>query len=156
MEICRSKIFPFAMKFDPLEETPEYAMSRTGVMQLEGVFQRAQYSWYRGILPKAAYMLMAVNKGHYFINGNKRLALVCSMTFLYINGYVAKPHSTEEYYIWLQKHFSQVVFQDTGFHTEIGWAMYYLNKCIAADPRDFDTLKRLVERFLRFAFVKVE
>lgn len=42
---------------------------------------------YKTIFEKAATILESIAKNHPFIDGNKRTAFVCSVTFLEVNGY---------------------------------------------------------------------
>ena len=40
---------------------------------------------YPTLVDKVVYLFIQINKGHFFSNGNKRLALVCSTGFLIFN-----------------------------------------------------------------------
>lgn len=42
---------------------------------------------YTTIETKAAAIFYHINKGHIFPNGNKRLSIACTVTFLIVNGY---------------------------------------------------------------------
>jgi len=151
LEECYFGIFQSAIDFDVSEMTPHYGANKKGLEKLEGALERIKESYYRGKFEKAAYLLLTINKGHFFPNGNKRLALILSMYFLYKNDSVHKPISKESYKVWFGKNFGSFRLSKTTFNTVNGWAFYNLNKAIAADQRDFDTLKKLVEEYFRFS-----
>lgn len=81
---------------------------------------------YPGIFKKAAVLFFLVTKNHPFKNGNKRMALTLTLTFLYVNGYFLEISTNDLYKISLkvaadsQQPIEKVVelltglFEDTG------------------------------------------
>ena len=92
-------IFAFvAERYGREEEVPIYRDNRGGVAQLLGVLERARMDlYYPTLLDKATHLLLSINKGHFFSNGNKRLALVVTTTFLTINEKHLEENSKESY-----------------------------------------------------------
>lgn len=87
-----SRFYAFA------EEVPKYHNEHQGVELLLGVLTGAKMDeFYPTLLDKAAYLLVQINKGHFFSNGNKRLALVFSVGFLAINDKKLKQLQKEKY-----------------------------------------------------------
>jgi len=150
---CHKILFQIAIDFDISEDTPHYSVHKKGILELEGIFQRVQQSWYRGVLTKAAYLFVGINKGHFFPNGNKRLSLVIAIEFLYRNGFAKqKPIRKKTYAQWFGKHFPDYTLTHTQFPAVYEWAFYNLNKAVASDTKSsFDELKEKVEDFLRLA-----
>src|SRR3989338_7247081 len=68
------------------EEVPQYKNETPGMGKLLGVLEKARMDiYYPSLLDKATYLFVAINKGHFFSNGNKRLALVIALGFLALN-----------------------------------------------------------------------
>jgi prophage maintenance system killer protein len=67
------------------EEIPDYR-NEPGLPKLISVLQGARQDYYPTLTDKAAYLMVQINKGHFFSNGNKRLALACATVFLVMNG----------------------------------------------------------------------
>jgi len=68
------------------EEIPDYLSERSGIEKLAGIFQGVQQDiFYPDLTRKATYLLVQINKGHFFSNGNKRLALAIAVGFLAVN-----------------------------------------------------------------------
>lgn len=146
---CKIRLFRLAIEFDPSEQTPDFTLHQKGMTDLEGILERVQSDWYPDILNKAAYLFVAVNKGHLFLNGNKRLSLLVLLDFLYRNNYFHKRISRKKYTEWFQIEFPSYAVSDTTFHTLYGWAFYNLNKAVASNTvYNFDALKSKVEAFL--------
>lgn len=105
------------------------------------------------VLKKAAYLFVAINKNHPFVNGNKRLSLVVTLDFLYRNRFNRqKPITRKAYKNWFKKEFSSYKLVNKRFRTMYGWAFYNLNKAVASDKENsFDLLKLKVEA--SFAYV---
>ncbi|MBL4854057.1 MAG: type II toxin-antitoxin system death-on-curing family toxin [Robiginitomaculum sp.] len=53
--------------------------------QLEAALFRPQSGYYGDILAEAAALWESLSQNHPFVDGNKRTALVCMVTFLHIN-----------------------------------------------------------------------
>lgn len=146
---CKNSLFTEALKFDITEQTTDYITQTEGIAKLEGILVQIQQRYYRTFFQKAAYLFLAVNKGHFFENGNKRLALVLLVTFVYQNQGQFRVVSKQRYRNWFKKNFPDYTLRRTHFRYSIGWAFYNLNKATASSAdRDFDNLKKSVEDFL--------
>lgn len=69
------------------DPVPEYDKDPLGCSKIVSVLKSIQHSYYPNFYSKSAYLFLAINKGHYFINGNKRLAAVMLKIFYTLNGY---------------------------------------------------------------------
>lgn len=156
LQDCYEELFQIAMEFDASERAPDYRSNRKGLQELEGILKRVRESWYRGLIVKAAYLFVAICKGHLFINGNKRLSLIITLDFLYRNGFTRqKPVTRRSYRRWFAAEFPQYVLVNRRLPSTYGWAYYNLNKAIASDTvNSFNDLKWKVEKFLRFSVTK--
>lgn len=92
-------IFLFvAQRYGRQEEVPAYRSDVDGLAQLLGVLERTRMDvFYPKLLDKAVHLLIGINKGHFFTNGNKRLALVTTTAFLTLNGKHLKETSKDDY-----------------------------------------------------------
>ncbi len=97
------------MEFDASEQMPHYAFNKKGMTELEGIFERVRGPWYEGALAKAAYLFVAINKGHLFLNGNKRLSFIVMMDFLYRNDFRQKTIGHGVLVRWFHKEFPEYV-----------------------------------------------
>src|SRR3989344_1281686 len=80
------------------EEVPRYKDETPGMGKLLGVLEKAQMDmFYTSLLDKATYIFIAINKGHFFSNGNKRLALVIALGFLALNERRLRSFSRKKY-----------------------------------------------------------
>ena len=71
------------------EEVPHYQDEQSGIEKLKGVFQGVRMDeFYPDFFDKAAYLFIQINEGHFFSNGNKRLALVVTAVFVRINEFL--------------------------------------------------------------------
>jgi len=68
-------IFAFvAERYGRQEEVHEYRDNADGIAKLLGVLERARMdTYYPDLLDKATHLLIEINEGHFFSNGNKRL-----------------------------------------------------------------------------------
>src|SRR3989344_3621271 len=102
-------IFAFvAERYSRQEEVPIYRDNREGIAKLLGVLERARMdAYYPNLLDKATHLLIEINEGHFFSNGNKRLALVATTTFLIINGRRLEERPKESYKMLLSSLFPE-------------------------------------------------
>lgn len=149
LEDCFERLFDVALEFDESESTPHYADNHYGLESLNGVLERVQEYWYEGIYGKATYLFLAINKGHFFINGNKRLALILTLEFLKENGYTPKRIRLRKYLSWFENNFPNYKVSDKNFDRNYGWAFFNLNKAVADSQVDHDDLKEKVNKFLK-------
>lgn len=85
------------MRYTRIEEVPRYREEYRfdefcGVLR-----QAAADTYYPSIQDKATYLLIGIIQGHFFSNGNKRLALVVMAFFLSFNGFQLREKSKAEY-----------------------------------------------------------
>ena len=68
---------------------------------LEAAVFRCQSGYYADTIAEAAALWESLSQNHPFLDGNKRVAFACTVTFLHINGYVlhAEPDSIYEFII---------------------------------------------------------
>jgi prophage maintenance system killer protein len=78
------------------EEVPNYRNDKHGLSQLIGVLERVKMDYYPLLEDKVSYLFIQVNKGHFFSNGNKRLALVLAVGFLLFNDKDINNYSIEQ------------------------------------------------------------
>lgn len=145
---CKNRLFKIALDFDESENTPSYNINSIGVGKLEGVLFRCRESWYGNLQSKAAFLFVSINKGHYFVNGNKRLALIVVLEFLYVNKVLFKNYEKEKYKKWIEANFPEYEIVDRSFVKNFGWAFYNLNKAVANSKENFGVLKKKVANFL--------
>lgn len=147
-------IFTFVSeRYGRQEEVPVYADDRPGVDKLLGVLERAKMdTYYPDLLDKATHVLIGINKGHFFGNGNKRLALVAMTTFLTLNNRCLKENSKESYRALLSSLFpDHIEWLDFAEFTPTDFATYNLSIIIAdsgARNISHDDLKIKVRQFL--------
>lgn len=155
IEDCYIKLFQLAIEFDLNEKTPPYQENLDAVKNLEGILLNVQNpNYYKSFAQKYAYLILAINKGHHFINGNKRLALIISIVFAYINGYKVKNSTKLVYKNWFKEYFPDYNFINKDFKKKYGTAFYNLNIAIASSDKSFDELKVILENFFETFFIK--
>lgn len=148
-------IFSFvAERYGQQEEVPRYRENREGVAKLLGVLERARMDrYYPTLLDKATHLLLGINKGHFFSNGNKRLALVVTTAFLTLNDKHLDESSKEEYRNLLSSLFPEHrECSDFPEFTATDFATYNLSIIIADSGTyeiGYDVLKERVHTFLR-------
>ena len=115
-------------------------------------------NFYPTIFEKAAYLFCGLIEGHYFSNGNKRLALMSTVFFLGLNGYDLSDILREEGIKRLKKSFPFASLSIVPDIPEVVPELsYHLCKIVADSPTHqmrFDTLKKTVEQILSFLFIK--
>lgn len=136
------------------EEVPQYKLERMGFEKLCGVLEQAKSdTYYPNLLEKAVYILVSINKGHFFSNGNKRLALVTMTTFLDINQLSLKTESKDWYKDCLVDLFPEYAqWADFDDFTSTDFATYNLSIMIADSGVyniSHDELKRRILVFLQ-------
>ena len=147
-------IFGFvAERYGRQEEVPIYRDNREGIARLLGVLERARMdTYYPSVLDKATHLLVEINKGHFFSNGNKRLALVVTTAFLVINSKQLEERSKESYKTLLSSLFPEYKeCADFPEFTATDFATYNLSIIIADSGThnlEHETLKKRVRRFL--------
>ena len=152
-EEYRPPLFGYlAERYAKIEEVPNYKDERTGYEKLLAVLEQARAdTYYPELFDKVGYLLIQINKGHFFSNGNKRLALVATTVFLDINGKHLKALSKEEYRSLLGRLFPEYKdWSDFPDFSSTDFATYHLS-IIIADSGTFgivhDDLKMRVKAF---------
>lgn len=144
------------------EEVPDYTAERLGVDKLIGILNGVREdSYYPDVIQKAAYLLLQINKGHFFSNGNKRLALVTSVGFLAINDMALDPHRSKDvYHQQIQTLFPEfAAWEDQNNFSSEEFALYNISIIIADSQKyifgddPFNELKLRVTRFLSESLV---
>ena len=126
-------IFEFvSQRYSRIEEVPQYH-GEPGFEKFCGVLTQVQSdTYYPTLLDKAAYLLVNINKGHFFSNGNKRLALVVTTVFLVMNDLQLKAESKEWYRTILGNLFPEYKdWEDFEDFTSTDFATYHLSIMIA-------------------------
>lgn len=149
-------IFPYvSTRYGRIEEVPDYENDREGMSQLLGVLERVQNdTYYPSVLDKTTYLITTINKGHFFANGNKRLALVITVAFLILNEKDLKLDSKEFYASLLSEIFpeEQEEWKDFPEFSSTDFATYNLLIEIAKSAEfgvDHDELKKRVYLFFK-------
>lgn len=142
------------------QNVPNYRYEISGIAKLTGVLTGVRENrFYPTILDKASYLLIQVNTGHFFSNGNKRLALVLTDIFLGINKLRLKglfknnnELDKKDYQRILQELFPLCnKFEDQYDFTPADFAGYNLSIIIADNKKyvaNFDELKNKIKIFL--------
>ena len=141
-----------AERYARIEEVPSYQDETIGFGKLLGVLEGVRMdTYYPDTLDKAGYLLIQINKGHFFSNGNKRLALVVATVFLDLNGKRLKSLSKEEYQALLGRLFPEYKdWSDFPEFSSTDFATYHLSIIIADSGTfniDHDDLKARVKAF---------
>lgn len=154
-EVDLDSIFSvIAEHFSSQEQIPNYKEDTRGIEELLGIFERVRMPHYPTLADKAAFIFIQINKGHFFSNGNKRLALVVAAGFLLINNRaLALDRSTaKEILITL----FPLCEHDLEDHDELSpeeYALYNLSIIVAdshkylSNEEGFDVLKEKITTF---------
>ena len=141
------------------EEVPAYEGYTEAIAKMSGVLDGVQNdTFYPTIAHKAAYLFIQTNKGHFFPNGNKRLALVLAIMFISVNGYKIEQLERDEYRIIISKFFPRYKsFQDFSDFFPEEFGLYNLSIIVADSFKyleNFEELKKSVEAFFESSLSK--
>lgn len=159
LEDCRKYIFPIIRENLAAENNPAplYENETVGLKKLEAVFSLAKnHTYYEGFFEKATYLFLSILSGHFFSNGNKRLALSVFVKFYEINGYRESRFKRDKYVGKLKEIFPKAKIRKIPeIQAVFPEMLYHLTK-IVADKKSrgdgsFDSLKSRVEDFFRFS-----
>ena len=140
-------------------QKPVYEKDTNGLEKLSSILELIKNNtYYPTFYKKAAYLFIALSTGHYFENGNKRIALFSYLYFTHRNKYQFRSIRTKQYKGWLKKYFPKHRLSRHEFYNNIGWALYNLNKAInikfeenkKGHKYNFDKLKEIMEEFFQF------
>lgn len=143
--------------YDDESKKPSYEDCQNGLSQLDCVLSLIKNDdYYPSFLKKASYLFVAISTGHYFPNGNKRLALFSLVYFLVNNNCNWKENTPEKFLIFFKKYFPNCKLSPENFNTTNGWALYNFNKAInSINPNkknykyNFNKTKKITEKFLK-------
>ena len=160
LDYIEKTVIPIIYKNYVRENNPahDYLKEPDSMKQVEGCLERVQWDYVQDVIPKATQLFICINKGHYFENGNKRLALVTLLSFLLENGYGFRDNLDKaEYSELLERIFPGFEdFDGEDDFTSIEFAYYNLT-IIVADSGKYgfthDQLKEKVEKFLKYSTI---
>ena len=142
-------------------QKPHYENERKGIEKLQSILELIKNNnHYPTCYKKAAFLFVALSTGHYFSNGNKRIALFSYLYFAFINKYISRRLKRKKYSQWFKTHFPKYRLSKHNFHTNYGWGLYNFNKAInikdtkAGHKYTFNELKGLCEKFLQLISLK--
>jgi len=158
-------IFPSIRKitYDDDRKKPIYEDQESGIKTIDGIISFIQNdNYYPTFINKASYLFTAISTGHYFPNGNKRLALFSFAYFAHQNGYNFRGINIYEYKKWFKKYFSGYRVTKMNFSTNVGWAIYNFNRAInikypekrRSHKYNFDEIKEITEIFFNLILDK--
>lgn len=96
VEIIRTRCHPDTVKYYSKTGDPIAPFETVKPGLLESALAQPRWDYYSTIAKKAAVQHYSMVKNHAFDNGNKRIAVVALVTFLYINDYVFNPATTTD------------------------------------------------------------
>ncbi len=151
-----------AQYYSKEEEIPNYQSEILGCESLYGVLERVRMEHYPTLIDKVVYYFIQINKGHFFSNGNKRLALVCALGLLIFNDKeVNNKLDKDDYRKILVDLFpgSEKSLQDHNDFNSIEFALYNLSIIVADSHKyitgedSFDILKTKISEFFNLSLV---
>ena len=161
IDVYISRIFPDIQEitYDDNSKKLFYERCNTGLSQLICILDLVKNDdYYQSFIKKSAYLFASISTGHYFPNGNKRLAMMSLTYFLALNKCPWKLVSCERYLIFFKKYFPYYKPTKEDFQNITGWALYNLNKAInfkipgkTDNDLVFKKTKKVVERFLKIS-----
>lgn len=139
------------------EEIPRYDEQPDKIDDYFSLIDRLKNdTYYPDIYAKAAALLLNVN-GHYFANGNKRLAVFSMTYFLESNGYSPTELDKDQFTDLITDIFGEHELEDYENFSPTDFAMYNVALITAKfnlNNVSFDTGKDQVEQFLRTVYAK--
>ncbi|OGL69926.1 hypothetical protein A3C17_03895 [Candidatus Uhrbacteria bacterium RIFCSPHIGHO2_02_FULL_53_13] len=153
LEFVRLTIIPVIRNiFEQYHEpVPQYEDDIDGLRKLEGCLERVKFQYYSTLVSKAAALFISINLGHYFSNGNKRLALGVLVTFLVENHVHFLNLSSESYQQLITDLFPYYMVLHEQQLTGLDYGYYHLAVAVADSKRAgmlHETLKQRVEAFI--------
>jgi prophage maintenance system killer protein len=151
------EIIDIIQSFDYIsdEEIPRYDDQPEKIDNYFSLIDRLKNdTYYPDIYTKAAALLLNVN-GHYFANGNKRLAVFSMTYFLESNGLTPTELTKDEFSKIIIETFGQYKLEDYENFSPTDFTMYNLALITAQFNQNnvnFDDGKGQVERFLKTVY----
>lgn len=155
-----AEIVDIIQSFDYLrdEEIPKYDDQPDKIDDYFALIDRLKNdTYYPNIFAKAAALFLNVN-GHYFANGNKRLAVFSMTFFLENNGWSPRGITKDDFAGLITEVFGPKELEDYENFSPTDFAMYNVAIITAKfnlEGVTFEEGKQLMEVFLERAFVKV-
>lgn len=137
------------------DKRPKYEFEENGLRELEKTFEFVQVDeYYPDIFCKVAYIFLSVTKGHYFSNGNKRLATVLAAFFIITNSHTIRVIDEKRVKRWFNKYFPDYTL-DLHQVTINDEPLYHLNKVILSDSSylDFSFCKKIVAEYFALIII---
>lgn len=137
---------------------PTYSHEKHGCEQIISLLDRIQSDYYPDFFSKATYLFLSINKGHFFSNGNKRLAATFLKLFYTLNNYKVSSHPFPEAEIIIKSQLIKVNLIDNEFNKnffkgdnqlEFLYAIALATARKELENVSFDVLKQLVETTLK-------
>lgn len=160
-EYIKNTVIPVIFNHLNIDGDPvaHYEYERDGFRKLLGCLEMAKLRFYPRFFDKASYLYVQINKGHFFSNGNKRLALVVLAAFVFENNYQFRRYRKDRYQQKLQELFPDYHdYIDYPDFKSFEFAFYNMSVIIADSEEcvsgDFDDLKIKVKEMLKFSIVK--
>ena len=148
------------MDLSHTEPSPNYLKEQGFYDWLGAVTIVRQRKFYPRFHDKVSHLLITINKGHFFSNGNKRMALVTALLFMHYNDYRMRSFSRDKYHKLLHNTFPSVhELQDYKNLPHAGFALFNLSLIVAKSGEldmSHDDLKLGVKNFFKQALVKVD
>ncbi len=142
--------------YENYEEIPHYDDDRHGIDEYFALIERLKSdTFYPDVIAKATALFLYLNTGHYFSNGNKRIAVFSLLAFLDINEYTHKEYSKEDVKVVCKDLFGTQNLEDFNIFSELDFAMYNFAIITAQFNKnnvDFETAKKKVTTFLNALF----
>jgi len=161
IEDFRNQIFPSIrdITYDDNPKKLYYENCNYGILQIECILSHLKNDdYYPSFIKKVSYLFVSISTGHYFPNGNKRLAMTSLTYFLALNKCPWKDINQDHYLIFFKKYFPHYKLSSCNFQNISGWALYNLNRAInfkipgkTDNDLTFKKTKKLVERFLKIS-----
>jgi len=163
LDYIKKTVIPTINTYYVREDNPahDYLTEPEAMKQVEGCLERARWDYVQGVIPKATQLFICINQGHYFENGNKRLALVTLLSFLLENRYGFGYNLDKgEFVERLEELFPGFEnFEDENDFTSIEFAYYNLTIIVADRNRynySHDEFKEKVRQFLEYSTITPE
>lgn len=149
------------LAYDDVEK-PIYENEKKGIKKLESILELIKNNnYYPSYYKKAAYLFTSISTGHYFSNGNKRLALAALFVFNYINDFIGRSVRKEKYKSWFKEKFPNYELDQNNYSSNLDWAAYNYSKAINIKEGhnkghiySFDELKDISEEFIKLTTIK--
>ena len=138
------------------ESVPNYREDEEGMGRLYSLLDSLQLDYYPKLIDKASRLLIETCLGHYFYNGNKRLAISAYYGFLLFNNQSIKICTNKEYEDSIRREFGDYDFSEENLQDEeplVGsdFFMYHISILIADHSKhsnSYDDMKNKVKTIL--------